>query len=473
MPWSVGDPKPLKNSGNPFKDVDVKCNWCDEKMKGKNYPKHCGRKKHEYLSYKVLNVGFFDFFRGKSQPQDGVKNENAKEPKETVIFDDPLPPPAVQETKTKVVSSVISRKRKWQPTLFESSWSKMQQFETMIGDLLYEVDDPQSQNYLQRLRQTLKEIDKAAIEIRAYRDKKRQKYEELMRLEETMMKLSKHNTDLKEQIRAKDARYLATKEAGVYSNDIRVIAQEDIDRVVQHRQQVVNTLRAHLCFDISTDGKEVICRFCANNWEKAKLNFSEKRGKIKISGAIGAHAKRHVLMANHTLCRRAEDSFQIHRNYYEEIYSSTEKRIACMTDNVIRVIYFIIKENIAMRKSERMFDLLDQCETPIGNQLHSRKTGAAIAMCIDETLQKMLIQWMFGKLAHSPKDIFVIADELTDVSGTKSCIVKTRTFEGMMLVEHLLTMVQSNGTSEDLAKKMQNSIIGDITRYVGRRTASE
>ena len=61
----------------------------------------------------------------------------------------------------------------------------------------------------------------------------------------------------------------------------------------------------------------------------------------------------------------------------------------------------------------------------------------------------------------------VIADELTDVSGTKSCIVKTRTFEGMMLVEHLLTMIQSNGTSEDLARKMQNSIIGDITRYVG------
>ena len=196
----------------------------------------------------------------------------------------------------------------------------MQQFETMIGDLLCEVDDPEAQHYLQRLRQTLKEIEKAAIEIRAYRDKKRQKYEELMRLEATMMKLSKNNEDLKEQIRVKDARYLATKEAGVYRNDSRVISQEDIDRVVQHRQQVVNTLRAHPCFDISTDGKELICRFCVNNWEKANLNFSEKRGKNKISGAIGAHAKRHVLMVNHTLCRRAEDSFQIYTKYYEEIY---------------------------------------------------------------------------------------------------------------------------------------------------------
>ena len=36
-----------------------------------------------------------------------------------------------------------------------------------------------------------------------------------------------------------------------------------------------------------------------------------------------------------------------------------------------------------------------------------------------------------------------------------------------MLVEHLLTMVQSTGTSEDLAEKMQKQIIKDITKYTG------
>ena len=467
MPWIIGDPKPPKNGGNPFKEVDVKCNWCDDKMKGKNYHIHCRRKKHEYLSYKVLNVGFFNF-RANCQKQTKLNNEvievNEDTSESETIIDDSPPTPAVQEAEGNGTNSLITRKRKRQPTLFESSWRKMEHFEEMIENLLQEVDDPKAHDYLQRLRQTLKEIDKAAIEIRAYREKKRQKYKDLMRLEATMSKLSKHNEDLQEQIRVKDSQYLATNEAGVES---RVIAQEDIDRVVEHRKQVVNTLRAHPCFDISTDGKELICHFCVKNWEKAKLNFSERRGKTKISGVIGAHANRHVLMAKHSLCRRAEDSFQIHKKYYDDLYSSTQKRIASMTDNVIRVIYFIIKENIAMRKSERMFDLLDQCETPIGNQLHSRKTGAAIAMCIDETLQGKLIQWMFGKLPHSPDDIFVIADELTDVSGTKSCIVKTRTFEGMMLEEHLFMMIQSNGTSEDLAKKMQNSIIGDITRYVG------
>ena len=102
----------------------------------------------------------------------------------------------------------------------------MEHFEEMIENLLQEVDDPKAHDYLQRLRQTLKEIDKAAIEIRAYREKKRQKYKDLMRLEATMQKLSKHNKDLQEQIRVKDSQYLATNEAGVES---RVIAQEDID----------------------------------------------------------------------------------------------------------------------------------------------------------------------------------------------------------------------------------------------------
>ena len=62
-----------------------------------------------------------------------------------------------------------------------------------------------------------------------------------------------------------------------------------------------------------------------------------------------------------------------------------------MTDSVIRVIYFIIKEDIATRKSEGMFDLLDLCTAAVGNQLHSRTTGAAIAQWIDETLQQKLI----------------------------------------------------------------------------------
>ena len=221
----------------------------------------------------------------------------------------------------------------------------------------------------------MKEIEIAAMEAREYRDKKRRKYEDVMRLEKTMRYLQEHNEKLEESVRAKNAMLLVKED----EDQKRVIAQEDIERVQCDRQQVVNTLRAFPCFYISDDGKHLECRCCEKNWEKARFNFSENRGKIKISDAIGGHAKRHVIGPQHSACRRAEDSFQIHREYYDEIFSSTEKRIASMTDNVIRVIYFILKENIAMRKSEGMFDLLDLCTASEGNQRHSRTTGAAIA----------------------------------------------------------------------------------------------
>ena len=183
MPWIIGDPKPPKNGGNPYKEVDVKCNWWDDKMKGKNYHIHCRRKKHEYLSYKVLNVGFFNF-RANCQKQTKLNNE-VNEDKSVTIIDASSPIPAVQEAEGNGTNSLITRKRKRkrQPTLFGSSWRKMEHFEEMIENLLQEVDNPKAHDYLQRLRQTLKEIDKAAIEIRAYREKKRQKFKDLMRLE--------------------------------------------------------------------------------------------------------------------------------------------------------------------------------------------------------------------------------------------------------------------------------------------------
>lgn len=99
-----------------------------------------------------------------------------------------------------------------------------------------------------------------------------------MRLEKTMRYLQEHNEKLEESVRAKNAMLLVKED----EDQKRVIAQEDIERVQSHRQQVVNTLRAFPCFDISDDGKHLECRCCEKNWEKARLNFSENRGKIKF-----------------------------------------------------------------------------------------------------------------------------------------------------------------------------------------------
>ena len=132
----------------------------------------------------------------------------------------------------------------------------MNRFEKVIKDLLKEVDNSEAHDYLKRLLWTLKEIEKAAMEAREYRDKKRRKYEDVMRLEKTMMNLQEHKEKLEGIVQAKDAMLLVKED----EDESRVIAQEDIERVEGHRQQVVNTLREFPCFDISDDGKHLECR---------------------------------------------------------------------------------------------------------------------------------------------------------------------------------------------------------------------
>ena len=130
----------------------------------------------------------------------------------------------------------------------------------------------------------------------------------MMRLEKTMMHLQQHNEKLEEAVQAKDAMLLVKED----EDQKCVIAQEDIERVQSHREQMVNTLRAFPCFDISEDAKHLECRCCEKNWKKARFHFSENRGKIKITDAIGGHAKQHVIGPKHSACPRAEDPFQIY-----------------------------------------------------------------------------------------------------------------------------------------------------------------
>ena len=137
----------------------------------------------------------------------------------------------------------------------------MNRFEKVIEDLLKEADNPEAHNYLERLQRTLKEIEIAAMETREYRDKKRRKYEDVMRLEKTMRYLQEHNEKLEESVRAKNAMLLVKED----EDQKRVIAQEDIERVQSHREQVVNTLRAFPCFYIADDGKHLECRCCEKN----------------------------------------------------------------------------------------------------------------------------------------------------------------------------------------------------------------
>ena len=117
-----------------------------------------------------------------------------------------------------------------------------------------------------------------------------------------------------------------------------------------------------------------------------------------------------------------------------------------------------------MKKSEQTYNLLELCSTPIGNQLHSRITAAAIAMCIDDVHTRNLFLFL---LSDNCEEFMMISDELTDYSGVKSLILKFRFFEGWELREFLISIVESTGTSEEMCQKFVNDFIEQFEKATG------
>ena len=119
--------------------------------------------------------------------------------------------------------------------------------------------------------------------------------------------------------------------------------------------------------------------------------------------------ERHLKSKKHKNCMKASDSFQLNKNYYAEIFPSAENKIEKMTENVIRVVYYVVQENLAMLKTESLYNLLDKCEAAVGNQLHSRMTAASITKSIDHVFMQKLTRFL---ASEECEEFMTIADEM-------------------------------------------------------------
>ena len=499
-----------KCTGKPADDDRVICNWCQEKVLGKNYKRHCDRKKardklngkesHTFFSYKIPGLQYFMFRRSppvkktednslqsvqtstdviqagekanfiQTSQREGNTNTNLipMEANTTLMQTKANANSMQAEEKRNLmqmekenIPTNAHRKRVRQQNLFETL-GRFKQLQKKVSDILKEIEDPTQHGYLEKIRGTLRLMEKAEADVRAYREKKRRKLKEIEDIFRRSELLCERNRDLEAQGRQHQDQ-LVVQEMNQLKQGPRMVNKDDLMKVEEcHREKTKNILKSNPYYDISVDGKHLICRVCDENWEKARLEGIEHRGKISINRHLTNVAKRHTNSESHVKCVRASKAFEFHREYYEDLMSSTDRRMALMTDNIILVVYFIIRENLAMQKSEALYELLAMCEAAIGNQLHSRITAKAITLTIDDYQQSRLIEFFL-----TIDDFYAIADELTDVSGNKSCIVKIRAFEGMQLVELFLTMVESTGTSKKLHDKLMKQILDDLKKYAG------
>ena len=128
-----------------------------------------------------------------------------------------------------------------------------------------------------------------------------------MQLEKTFSNLGDQNHELEKNIRQRDDQLL-NKEMSAAA---RVTQLENLNCVeTEHRDKVLNILKANNHFLISENREELDCIMCDENWDRAKLTMHERRGKIKITKFVTNHADRHAKTPGHRKCVRAMNSFK-------------------------------------------------------------------------------------------------------------------------------------------------------------------
>ena len=135
-----------KCTGKPADDDRVICNWCQEKVLGKNYKRH--------QTDMDVNVMQTEAYASSMQAEENKENTN------------------LMQIETEEITANLQKKRMRQQNLFETI-GKFQQLQTKVSEILKEIEDPTQHGYLEKIRATLRLMEKAEADVRAYREKKR------------------------------------------------------------------------------------------------------------------------------------------------------------------------------------------------------------------------------------------------------------------------------------------------------------
>ena len=131
-----------------------------------------------------------------------------------------------------------------------------------------------------------------------------------------------------------------------------------------------------------------------------------------------------------------------------------------MTENVFRAVYFLLRHDLPINLFEALIELLDNCNTLIGNQLHAITTARKMAMSIDELFQSAFVRF---SISDKVDEFSQIGDELTDVGSIKMLLTKLRFFEKEWdHQENIFSIFESSGTSEQMADDFVEDFISQF-----------
>ena len=148
------------------------------------------------------------------------------------------------------------KKRIRQQSLFESL-GKLAEFERVIGDMIAKIEDPQQQDYLHKLKNTLTEMKKAATAIKEYKERKKRKYAEIEMLRNTLAMSIEDRKSLQQVNEKHEAEILVLKREYL---GYKIVTMKELSKIEPVYQQIVReTLQRYPSFQVSDDGNCIEC----------------------------------------------------------------------------------------------------------------------------------------------------------------------------------------------------------------------
>ena len=373
---------------------------------------------------------------GSQDNQEPDENVGAQDGEQQAEIDQPAEPEQPRE------ESSSSRKRTRDLDLF-SCWGQIARLESEVKTIIAQVSDPETAEYLKLLKSSLAELQSLENELK----------HENKRLKNERLKTEDLNNNLglaMEYIRAKQEEQKKEEvvEHMKIDNQPAVhnhVPAEELAQIDPTLHKVAREVVAeNNCIDLE-DG-HFICNVCFNNWNKTGLMKTRPNCKFVVHRNSKQKIRDHIRKSDdHRECFEAKTIFAKQDKVLRKLMESESTKVYTATCNVIRCVYFILRYNISANMYENLVNLLDVLNAIIGNQLHSRKTAATIALAIDEVYARMLVNYI---VSDECKYFSTEFDELTDKGLLKTLLSKIRLNENKHLQSFVFNIFESSGTSE-------------------------
>ena len=237
---------------------------------------------------------------------------------------------------------------------------------------------------------------------------------------------------------------------------------------VDEKNMVTKCISCNPNFDFNELTRKIECICCRDKWEIAGLE-SRPLFEFSINSSTEFSISRHEKADRHGVCEFALENYDKNKSFYEHYLEKAQSQAEIMTTNVIKVVYFLFKQDLSMNVFEKLIEMLDCCNALIGTQLHSSNTAKAIALTIDDLFQKLFVNFL---LSDNCREFGMISDELTDVGGLKCLLTRFRFFEGYDLQEFVFSIFESVGTSEDMVQKFEQDFINQFLAHTNIKKES-